>query len=142
MRLSPLGQSRKPEVQMSPLIDVIFLLLMFYAVTTQFVPDQRLKLDLPEAKTAEESGQTTRQQTAVVTVANDGSVWINDTEITDQMLEAALKRLVEQNPERAIILKGDREAHYGTIVRVLDILRDVGATSLQMSAVKPPSDNG
>jgi biopolymer transport protein ExbD len=124
---------------MSPLIDVIFLLLMFYAVTTQFVPDQRLKLDLPEAKTAEESGQTTHQQTSVVTVANDGSVWINDNEVSDEMLEAALKRLVESAPDRAIILKGDREANYGTIVKVLDILRDVGASSLQMSAVKPPA---
>ena len=139
MRLSPFTRQRKPEVQMSPLIDVIFLLLMFYAVTTQFVPDQRLKLDLPEAKTAEETGQTSRHRTSVVTIANDGSVWIDDIEVSESMLEPALRRLVESAPDRPIILKGDREANYGTVVTVLDILRDVGATSLQMSAVKPSS---
>ena len=48
MKLVPLRGGRKPEVQMSPLIDVIFLLLIFYAVTTQFVSDERLKLKLPD----------------------------------------------------------------------------------------------
>ena len=56
MRLINLGGRRRPDVQMSPLIDVVFLLLIFYAVTTQFVSDERLKLKLPEAKTAESEG--------------------------------------------------------------------------------------
>ena len=55
MRLAPLRR-HKPEVQMSPLIDVVFLLLIFYAVTTQFVTDERLKLKLPEAETSEAAG--------------------------------------------------------------------------------------
>ena len=56
MRLVNLTGRRRPDVQMSPLIDVVFLLLIFYAVTTQFVTDERLKLKLPEAKTAESAG--------------------------------------------------------------------------------------
>ena len=56
MRLVNLTGRRRPDVQMSPLIDVVFLLLIFYAVTTQFVTDERLKLKLPEAKTAESEG--------------------------------------------------------------------------------------
>ena len=66
MRLVPLRGGRKVEVQMSPLIDVVFLLLLFYAVTTQFVNDERLKLKLPEAETAESvvppGGEATRGQ--------------------------------------------------------------------------------
>lgn len=131
---------RKPEVQMSPLIDVIFLLLIFYAVTTQFVTDQRLKLDLPEAKTAEETGMGREDRPPVVKVARDGTVWIDDTEVADEDLETKLQELVQRRPEQTVILQGDEGADYGVVVRVLDTARAVGAKSIQMSADKPPKE--
>lgn len=128
---------RKPEVLMAPLIDVIFLLLIFYAVTTQFVSDQRLKLKLPEAETAESAGQGRQAKIPIVTVASDGSVWLDGDRISDQKLESTLKRLIDSSPGKAVILKGDQGADYGVVVRVLDVARSVGAESIQMSAVKP-----
>ena len=73
MRLAPLRQ-HKPEIQMSPLIDIIFLLLIFYAVTTQFVSDERLKLKLPEAETAETVGVSREEKPPEVKVAADGTI--------------------------------------------------------------------
>jgi biopolymer transport protein ExbD len=128
---------RRPDVQMAPLIDVVFLLLIFYVVTTQFVSDQRLKLKLPEAKTAEESGQGRSQAPPVVTVAADGSIWVDDVQVSEAALEQTLRRLVEQSAEGTIILKGDRGADYGVVVHVLDVARSVDAKTIQMSAVKP-----
>ena len=69
MKLVPLRRGGKPEVQIAPLIDVIFLLLIFYAVTTQFVTDERLKLKLPEAETAEKSGSGREDRPPEVVVA-------------------------------------------------------------------------
>ncbi len=138
MRLAPERPSRRPEVMISPLIDVIFLLLIFYAVTTQFVSDQRLKLKLPEAKTAETTGHG-KEQPPIVKIAEDGTVWIDEQVIGDTELEGRLRQLVENSPEGAVILKGDRNADYGVVVRVLDIARQVGAKSIQMSAHKPPA---
>jgi len=137
MRLTPERPSRKPEVLLSPLIDVIFLLLIFYAVTTQFVSDQRLKLKLPEAKTAETIGQTEKQQPPIVKVAEDGTIWIDDQVIPEASLEARLEKLIESSAEKSIILKGDRGADYGVVVHVLDTARSVGAEGIQMSAEKP-----
>ena len=131
---------RRPEIQMSPLIDVIFLLLIFYAVTTQFVTDQRLKLDLPEAKTAEEVGFGREEKPPVVKIARDGTIWIDDTEISEGDLEARLTDLVKSRPEQTVILKGDEGADYGIVVKVLDTARSVGAKSIQMSADKPPKE--
>jgi len=138
MRLARLGKRNKPEVQIAPLIDVVFLLLIFYSVTTQFVSDQRLKLKLPEAKTAESVGKGREAQPPVVKVATDGSVWIDDREVAEVQLETELKKLVKRSKEKTIILKGDRGADYGVVVHVLDLARSVGATTIQMSAVKPP----
>jgi len=137
MQLSKLKGGRKPEVQMSPLIDVVFLLLIFYAVTTQFVTDERLKLKLPEAKTAESEGVGQEEAPPEVKVAADGSVWINDVIVPEGELEAQMKALVERAPEKAVILKGDRDADYGVVVKVLDTARAAGANMIQMSAERP-----
>ncbi len=138
MRLAPLRGSRKPEIQMAPLIDVIFLLLIFYAVTTQFVADERLKLKLPEAKTAEDAGINRDERPPLVTIAADGSIWIDDKIVPDSELESRIKQLVERAPEDGIILKGDEGADYGVVVRVLDLARSAGAKGIQMSADRPP----
>jgi biopolymer transport protein ExbD len=136
MRLAPLRR-HKPEVQMSPLIDVIFLLLIFYAVTTQFVTDERLKLKLPEAKTSEAAGVSREERPPEVKIAADGSVWIDDLPVPESELESRLRQLVERAPDNAVILKGDRDADYGVVVHVLDVARSVGADMIQMSTERP-----
>ncbi len=137
MRLSRLGRRGKPEVPIAPLIDVVFLLLIFYSVTTQFVSDQRLKLKLPEAKTAESAGVKREHRSPVVTVAVDGTIWIDQKLVPEARLEAEMKQLVQSTPDQTIILKGDRGANYGIVIHVLDVARSVGAKTIQMSAVKP-----
>jgi len=141
VRLIPVRGGRRPEIQMAPLIDVIFLLLIFYAVTTQFVSDERLKLQLPEAKTAEAVGAGHQEKTPEVVVAVDGTVWIDGKQVSNEQLEARLRRVVDSAPGRTIILKGDRAADYGVVVHVLDVARSVGAKTIQMSAEKPPEPN-
>jgi biopolymer transport protein ExbD len=138
MRLSPIRGGRKPEVQMSPLIDVIFLLLIFYAVTTQFVTDERLKLKLPEAETAESVGINQEERPPEVKVAVDGTIWIDDSIVPESELETRIRQLVERAPDDGIILKGDKGADYGIVVHVLDVARKVGAKGIQMSADRPP----
>jgi biopolymer transport protein ExbD len=137
MQLVPLRGGRKPEVQMSPLIDVIFLLLIFYAVTTQFVSDERLKLKLPEAETAESVGIRQEEKPPEVKVASDGSIWIDNQIVPEMELEARIRELVERAPDDGIILKGDKGADYGVVVHVLDVARKVGAKAIQMSADRP-----
>jgi biopolymer transport protein ExbD len=138
MRLTPFQSRRRAEVQMAPLIDCVFVLLMFYAVTTQFVSDERLKLKLPEAKTAEDAGTGASDRPPTVVVAADGTVWIDDQLVPEDQLEGRIRQMVGQAPEQAIILKGDRSADYGVVVHVLDIARSVGAKMVQMSAERPP----
>jgi biopolymer transport protein ExbD len=136
MRLAPLRQ-HKPEIQMSALIDIVFLLLLFYAVTTTFVTDERLKLKLPEAKTAEDAGVSRDERPPEVKVAADGTIWIDDRLVPESELENRIRQLVERAPDDGIILKGDKSADYGVIVHVLDIARSVGAKGIQMSAERP-----
>ncbi len=136
MRLAPLRQ-HKPEIQMSALIDIVFLLLLFYAVTTTFVTDERLKLKLPEAETAEDAGVSRDERPPEVKVAADGTIWIDDRIVPESQLKERIRQVVERAPDDGIILKGDKDADYGVVVHVLDIARSVGAKGIQMSADRP-----
>ena len=137
MRLLPPRGARKVEVQMSPLIDIVFLLLLFYAVTTQFVSDERLKLKLPEAETAESVGTNREEKPPEVKVATDGTIWIDDQIVPESELETKMRQLVERASDDGIILKCDKGADYGVVVHVLDVARKVGAKGIQMSADRP-----
>ena len=125
------------NLSLTPLIDIVFLLLLFYAVTTQFVSDERLKLKLPEAETAESVGTNREEKPPEVKVATDGTIWIDDQIVPESELETKMRQLVERASDDGIILKGDKGADYGVVVHVLDVARKVGAKGIQMSADRP-----
>ena len=106
-------------------------------MTTQFVSDERLKLKLPEAETAESVGINREEKPPEVTVAVDGTIWIDDRIVPESELESRIRQLVERAPDEGIILKGDQGADYGVVVHVLDVARKVGAKGIQMSADRP-----
>lgn len=135
------GSRRRPTIDISPLIDVVFQLLLFYAVTTQFVADDRLRLALPEARTAEQGTADTPQPAEVVVTAT-GQTLIGGRVVEEQDLARELRRLLDASRDRTITIRGDRGVNYGTVVRVLDLARQAGAKGINMAAVKPPEQRG
>ena len=93
MRFSRAGR-RSPRIDISPLIDVVFQLLLFYAVTTQFVADERLKLQLPEAATAEREA-TQKPLVAEVVVSASGAVLVDGVAVADADLESTIAAVVQ-----------------------------------------------
>lgn len=128
---------RPPRIDISPLIDVVFQLLLFYAVTTQFVADERLLLQLPEARTAEQTVQPAVEVSEVVVTAQ-GEILMGGRTVSVAELEDALRRSVASDPDRTLTIRGDRGADYGTVIRVLDVARDIGARRINLAAVRPP----
>ena len=135
----PRGRRRRPNIDISPLIDVVFQLLLFYAVTTQFVAEERLKLLLPEAATAERAAGE-KPKEAEVLVTAEGEVLVGGKRVSEAELEGEIRALVKSTPDRTLTIRGDRGADYGMVVRVLDVARLAGAKSINLSAVKPLED--
>lgn len=115
---------------MSPLIDVVFLLLIFFAVTTTFLEQAGMELELPESTSAspEEVSPT------VVQVSSDGSVSFRGEEISPQVLESTIAGLDADERQR-ITVQADRRVEYGALVRILDALRRGGAAGLSLPMV-------
>lgn len=117
-------RARRPAINITPLIDVMFLLLIFFMVTSSFRTQPGLSVDLPRAATAEnqETGQIE------VTVQRDGAHFVDGAAVSEGALASALRARLEENPELTIVLRGDARAPYQAVVHALDIARQVGGS--------------
>ena len=124
---------RRVSLDISPLLDVVFLLLIFFLVTTTFMPDASMELELPESTTATQSEVTP----TMVTVGEDGGVQIDGDSVSIQELERTVASLLPEEREK-ITVRADARVDYGVIVRIIDALRNAGvdALSLPMDTVQ------
>jgi biopolymer transport protein ExbD len=110
---------------LTPLIDMVFLLLIFFLLTS-FLTRPIIPVVLPEAEIAELS----KDQDISVTVRRDGSLLLNGEEISDEKLARTLKRLYTYRQSRELIIQSDKEVHFGRVVEVMDISKKSGARTI------------
>lgn len=132
MKLLP-RHSEEPDVNLTPMIDVVFLLLLFFMVSTSFIRESSLKVDLPEA-----SGQAlAEQETPIdIIIRANGEVLVNDTPIavaTRDALRDLLKTTAGDNADPHIIISADANAEYQHIVTAMDAAQLLGFTRLTLA---------
>jgi len=110
---------------LTPLIDMVFLLLIFFLLTS-FLTRPIIPVVLPEAEIAELS----KDQDISVTVRRDGSLLLNSEEISDEKLARTLKRLYTYRQSRELIIQSDKEVPFGRVVEVMDISKKSGARTI------------
>ena len=135
------GRGRvEATLELTPLIDVIFLLLIFFVMTTTpaMSAAERLDLDLPEAASGEAGA--TDDTRVVLRVFSDGEIRIQEGREGEERvvsdLGEELEGLRRSAPETAIWIRGDVEASHGAVIEVLDVARAVGFSKVHM-AVRP-----
>ncbi len=132
MRLSK-ARRKKTIINITSLIDVLFLLLIFLMVSTTFMEEPGMKLDLPKAQSAEIGEK--KEVTLYITA--QGEVFLNAEKIDIDSLKPKLTNYLEDLPEKQITLKADAQAVHGLVVEVMDIARQVGVQKL-LVATRPP----
>ncbi|MCH7783602.1 biopolymer transporter ExbD [candidate division KSB1 bacterium] len=117
---------RKILINITSLIDVLFLLLIFFMVSSTFIEQPGMDLQLPEAETS-----TLREiKDLVLQIQPDGVMFLNSRQVNWENLKAFLDEEFQQNTEAALILQADKEVKHGNVVRVMDIAQQVGITKL------------
>ena len=121
------------QLELTPLIDIIFLLLLFFLSTTTFVQQTRhetaIIISLPKGK----MGVSVKEvEKVTVVISQEGNVYISDekTPLTDDELRGRLEALYEETPDALIEIKADEMAYHGVVTRVLDIVDEVGFDSI------------
>jgi biopolymer transport protein ExbD len=115
-------------LDLAPLIDVVFLLLIFFMVATSFAAqEERLDLELPEAHSGQAAEASNRE--LVLDVLPDGAVRLDGARLEQQALGTELARIARDNPLRPVLVRADRGLDYGRVIAVLDQCRLVGLTN-------------
>lgn len=128
MRLRP-PKKRSVLINVTSLIDVMFILLLFFMVSTSFLATPAIKLELPKAKHAE----VVRQRPVVVHIDVAGAIYLNDEPVGISLLEAALSGKLADAEDKSVVLKADSRVSHGTVVEVMDVIKGAGATRLVVS---------
>lgn len=115
-------------LDMAPLIDVVFQLLIFFMLTSAFA-HPALRLDLPKAAT--EDPQETEE--IVVSVDRNGMIFLNSLKTTLEELRPELERRLTRSPKKSVHLRGDQAMPYGFFVQVMDLARQAGARQIHLA---------
>ena len=118
-------------LDLTPLIDVVFLLLIFFMVTTTFVPDATgLQVDLPRSSSQEVIPEG---EDLTLELGSDGTVSIEGRSLSSTELSAELRKAAAKDPGTLVILEADAELSHGRVVEVMDLARELGLTSFAIA---------
>lgn len=122
-----------PKLNMTSLIDVVFLLLIFFMVTTTFEKQAKLKITLPEA-TQKVNTQTKEQ--IIISINEKGSIYINNNELLSSKYDSiagSLKQILKGDEKPPIVIRADANAAHKYVVTVMDVLADMDFTSVSIA---------
>lgn len=121
------------EINMAPLIDMIFILLIFFMVTTSFVRESGVDVERPVAATATQSQETS----LLIGVTGDGRVAIEGKTVDVRQVRAYVNRFLASSPDGAVLVVADQASRTGDAVLVLDQCRLAGARKVGLAARRP-----
>ena len=125
MRRRPRKQSLPPQLMLSPMIDMIFLLLVFFIVSTMYMSEiKTIPIRLPVAQNSE----TVSKSNFAVTVKKDGVLYLEDNKIEIKQLVANAAAESKRDAAFSVIIRADGEANYKTVIKLTDELKGAGVT--------------
>lgn len=127
-------RARKPQlsIDLAPLIDVVFQLLVFFMLTSTFA-NPAMKLVLPKAT----SGELTQDQQIVVSMNRKGDLLINETTVPLNAYRSELENILHARQMRTISIRGDEEMPYKYFVEIMDLSRQAGAEQINIIHQEP-----
>jgi biopolymer transport protein ExbD len=120
------------ELDMTPMLDIVFIMLIFFIVTTSFVKESGVTVNTPQASTA------ANQENANIFIAitASGEVWVDRRPVDPRSVRAIVARLHADNPEGSVIIQSDADSATGTLVDVMDQVRLAGVEGIAIAADK------
>ncbi len=124
----------RPRIQapLTSLIDIVFMLLIYFLLTTNFMVDEGIKVQLPKADAS--SPQVNKE--LVVFVDSQGQTWVGQDKVPESELFTTIKTSLDQRRRKAVIIKADRSLVLNKAVRVMDIVKAAGAEKMSLATEK------
>jgi biopolymer transport protein ExbD len=118
------------EINITPMLDVVFIMLIFFIVTASFVKESGIEVDRPSAVTAvvKEKGNI------LVAVTATGEIWINRRQVDPRAVRANIERLHAENPQGSVVIQADKSSTTEMLVSVMDAARQAGVYNVSIAA--------
>ncbi|MFP5358307.1 MAG: ExbD/TolR family protein [Gammaproteobacteria bacterium] len=117
-------------IDLTPMLDVIFIMLIFFIVTTSFVRESGIKVNRPSAQTAVKEERTN----ILVAISPAGEIWIDKQRVDIRSLRASIQKLKAENPEATVVIQADTDARAGLMVEAMDQARLAGVKDVAIAA--------
>ncbi len=125
-----LEEEEESEVNLTPMLDVVFIMLIFFIVTASFVKEAGIDINRPDAATAERK----EKGNILVAITGEGQIWIDRRQVDVRALRANIERLHAENPHGTVIIQADEESKNKLLVQVMDAARLAGVKSVAIAA--------
>ena len=132
MNLQP-GDEDEPEVNLTPLIDVVFLLLIFFMVSTTFEQQSRIQIELPEATA---TAAETEDETLEIVIDAQGRYFIGERQVVNsevKTLKSAISKAVDGRESLTVIIRSDASTPYQAVITALDATSQLGLTQISLA---------
>ena len=130
MRRARRREQEESEVNLTPMLDVVFIMLIFFIVTASFVKEAGIDVSRPPAATAE---RKERGNILVAITAND-QIWMDRRQVDPRALRANIERLHAENPQGSVVIQADKNSKNGLLVQVMDAARLAGVKNVSLAA--------
>ncbi len=123
-------QEEAEEINMTPMLDVVFILLIFFIVTASFVKEAGIEVNRPEAATAVKK----ERANILVAISDKGDIWINKRKVDVRAVQANIERLKAENPQGTVVIQADKKATTDILIKVMDSARAAGVFDVSIAA--------
>lgn len=121
------------DFDMTPMLDVVFIMLIFFIVTSSFVKESGIDINRPDASTA-----TFKEQgNILIAISAENDIWIDKRKIDVRAVRANIERLHMENPQGAVVVQADKSSRNGVLVQVLDQIKLAGVNNVALAATPP-----
>jgi biopolymer transport protein ExbD len=124
--------SDEDDVNMTPLLDIVFIMLIFFIVTATFIKEPGVQIERPEAETAIDQ----KLVSILIAIRSDDQIWINKEEVPLEGVRSTVERLLRENPRGSAVIQADAGSHTGRMVDVLNQVKAAGVSKIAVSAKK------
>ncbi|MEM8982314.1 MAG: biopolymer transporter ExbD [Pseudomonadota bacterium] len=124
-------EGNEGEIDLTPMLDVVFIMLIFFIVTATFIKEAGIEVDRPNAITA-----AAKDASILVAIGPGNEIWIDRNETDPRSLRVDIERLYAENPKGSVIIQADKESNHETLVQVMEAARLAGVENVAISTNK------
>jgi biopolymer transport protein ExbD len=126
-------QAEEGEIDITPMLDVVFIMLIFFIVTASFVKETGIEVNRPDASTSNAKPRAN----ILIAINEMDEIWINKRRVDESQVRANIERMHAENPQGTVVIQADEEAKTRILVAVMDAARQAGVYDVSLATEEP-----